>query len=307
MFPNHDRLFKQLISTFFIEFIELFLPQVREYLDGEVEIVPLDKEIFTDITSGDKHEVDLLMKVKFRGQDAYFLIHVENQASAQSDFPRRMFHYFARLHEKYGLPIYPVVIFSFDTPLRREPQQYEVAFPDRSVLQFQYRVIQLNQLSWRKFVNTPNPVACALMAKMKMKPEERPKVKLECLRLLATLRLDPAKTKLIGGFVESYLTLTAEELKRFERDLEKLVPQEKESAMEVLTYWEKKGLEEGLQRGKEELVFRQMQRRIGAFSSETQKRLEALTSDQLNDLGEALLDFTSKEDLENWFLGIKAQ
>ena len=306
MFPNHDRLFKQLISTFFIEFIELFLPQVREYLDGEVEIVPLDKEIFTDITSGDKHEVDLLMKVKFRGQDAYFLIHVENQASAQSDFPRRMFHYFARLHEKYGLPIYPVVIFSFDTPLRREPQQYEVAFPDRSVLQFQYRVIQLNQLSWRKFVNTPNPVACALMAKMKMKPEERPKVKLECLRLLATLRLDPAKTKLIGGFVESYLTLTAEELKRFERDLEKLVPQEKESAMEVLTYWEKKGLEEGLQRGKEELVFRQIQRRIGSFSSETEKRLEALTSDQLNDLGEALLDFTSKEDLENWFLGIKA-
>lgn len=302
MFPNHDRLFKQLISTFFIEFIELFLPQVREYLDGEVEIVPLDKEIFTDITSGDKHEVDLLMKVKFRGQDAYFLIHVENQASAQSDFPRRMFHYFARLHEKYGLPIYPVVIFSFDTPLRREPQQYEVAFPDRSVLQFQYRVIQLNQLSWRKFVNTPNPVACALMAKMKMKPEERPKVKLECLRLLATLRLDPAKTKLIGGFVESYLTLTAEELKRFERDLEKLVPQEKESAMEVLTYWEKKGRQEG----KEELVVRQMQRRIGAFSSETQKRLDALTSDQLNDLGEALLDFTSKEDLENWFLGIKA-
>ena len=303
MFPNHDRLFKQLISTFFIEFIELFLPQVSEYLDGEVEIVPLDKEIFTDITSGDKHEVDLLMKVKFRGQDAYFLIHVENQASAQSDFPRRMFHYFARLHEKYGLPIYPVVIFSYDTPLRAEPQQYEVAFPDRSVLQFHYRVIQLNRLSWRKFVNTPNPVACALMAKMKMKPQERPKVKLECLRLLATLKLNPAKTKLIGGFVESYLTLTAEELKRFERDLEKLVPQEKENSMEVLTYWEKKGRQEG----KEELVVRQIQRRIGVLVSETEKRLATLTSDQLDDLGVALLDFTSKEDLENWLSVVKAQ
>ena len=308
---NHDRLFKELLSTFFIEFIELFLPQVREYLDGDAEIIPLDKEIFTDVTSGDTHEVDLLMKVRFRGADAHFLIHVENQASAQSDFPRRMFHYFARLHEKYGLSIYPVVIFSFDTPLRPEPQQYAVAFPDRSVLQFNYRVIQLNRLSWRKFVNTPNPVACALMAKMKMTPTERPKVKLECLRLLATLKLDPARTKLIGGFVESYLTLTAEEFKRFERGLERLVPQEKEKAMEVLTYWEKKGREEGreegLQRGKEQLIIRQMQRRVGLITSETEKRLEGLTSEQLDDLGEALLDFTSAQDLEGWLSGVKVQ
>lgn len=308
---NHDRLFKELISTFFIEFIELFLPQVREYLDGDAEIVPLDKEIFTDVTSGNTHEVDLLMKVKFKGKDAFFLIHVENQSSAQSDFARRMFHYFARLHEKYGLPIYPVVIFSFDTPLREEPQHYEVAFPDLDVLQFNYRVIQLNRLSWRKFVNTPNPVACALMAKMKMKPEERPRVKLECLRLLATLRLDPARTKLIGGFVESYLTLTAEELKRFERALEKLVPQEKERAMEILTYWEKKGMEQGLQQGvlqgKEALVIRLLRRRVGSISSESEKRLEALTSEQLDDLGEALLDFTSVQDLEGWLSSVKVQ
>jgi hypothetical protein len=29
---DHDRLFKELISTFFIEFIELFFPQVLEYI-----------------------------------------------------------------------------------------------------------------------------------------------------------------------------------------------------------------------------------------------------------------------------------
>jgi hypothetical protein len=31
------------------------------------------------------------------------------------------------------------------------------------------------------------------MARMGMAPEERPRVKLECLRLLVTLRLDPAR------------------------------------------------------------------------------------------------------------------
>ena len=34
---------------------------------------------------------------------------------------------------------------------------------------------------------------------------ERPRVKLECLRLLATLRLNPARMRLISGFVDTYL------------------------------------------------------------------------------------------------------
>ena len=35
------------------------------------------------------------------------------------------------------------------------------------------------------------------------------RVKLECLRLLATLRLDPARMQLISGFVDTYLRLSA--------------------------------------------------------------------------------------------------
>ncbi len=81
---------------------------------------------------GEKHEVDLLMKVKFRGQEAFFLVHVENQATPQADFPKRMFRYFARLTEKYDLPVYPVVIFSYDAPLRPEPSRFEVTFPGKT-------------------------------------------------------------------------------------------------------------------------------------------------------------------------------
>jgi hypothetical protein len=46
---DHDRLFKELLTTFFFEFLELFVPQVTAYLDRE-SLVFLDKEIFTDIT-----------------------------------------------------------------------------------------------------------------------------------------------------------------------------------------------------------------------------------------------------------------
>ena len=41
-----------------------------------------------------------------------------------------MFNYFARFDEKFALPIYPIVIFSYDSPQKAAVNRYEVAFPD---------------------------------------------------------------------------------------------------------------------------------------------------------------------------------
>ncbi|MCA2764948.1 MAG: Rpn family recombination-promoting nuclease/putative transposase, partial [Microcystis sp. M151S2] len=188
---DHDRLFKELISTFFIEFIELFFPQLMDYLDRD-SITFLDKEVFTDVTEGERHESDLVAQVKFRGKESFFLIHVEAQESSRKWFNRRMFTYFARFHEKFVLPIYPIVIFSYSKPKRAAISQYVVDFPDFKVLEFNYQVVQLNRLNWRDFLNQSNPVASALMAKMNIAEKERAKVKAECLRLLITLKLNPA-------------------------------------------------------------------------------------------------------------------
>ena len=293
---DHDRLFKELLTTFFSEFVDLFLPDVSAVLDRNVAVVPMDKEVFSDVTLGEKHEVDVLMKARFRGEDAFFLIHVENQATAQADFPKRMFRYFARLTEKYDLPVYPVVIFSYDAPQRPEPDRFVVAFPKETVLQFKYRVIQLNRLPWRRFVRQENPVASALMAKMKMSAKDRPRVKAECLRLLASLKLDPARATLIGGFVDSYLDLTAQEMKQYERELTRFTPTERNETMEIMTSWHR----EGRMEGKETLVMRQLRRRFGTVSEEVTARIDRLSAEQLDDLGEALLDFGTVSDLEQW-------
>jgi hypothetical protein len=69
------------------------------------------------------------VKAKFRGKEAFFLIHVENQATAQEAFGQRMFKYFARLHEKYQLPVYPIVLFSYDSPKKLAASSYQVSFP----------------------------------------------------------------------------------------------------------------------------------------------------------------------------------
>ncbi|WP_313931754.1 hypothetical protein [Nostoc punctiforme] len=85
-----------------------------------------------------------------------------------------------------------------------------MTFPDLNVLEFRFAAIQLNRLSWRDFLTQPNPVAAALMSKMNIPKLERPQVKAECLRLLATLKLDPARMQLISGFVDTYLRLDAD-------------------------------------------------------------------------------------------------
>ena len=288
---DHDRLFKQLLRTFFGEFLELFLPEAAGYVEpGSLEF--LDKEVFTDLAAGDRHEVDLLVKCRFRGRAAFFLLHVETQSYPQEDFAGRMFRYFARLTEKYGLPVYPVVLFTYDAPLRPEAETYEVKFPDLDVLAFRFRVIQLNRLNWRDFVRRPNPVAAALMAKMKIAPQDRPRVKLECLRLLVTLKLDKARQALIREFMDSYLRLSAEEMRVYDREVETIDPPEREAVMQIVNEWET--------RGKANLVLRLLRRKFGEVPQSLQDRVGDLPVDALEGLAEALFDFTAIADAENW-------
>src|SRR5438045_1550602 len=127
---DHDRLFKELITTFFVEFIELFLPEVAAYLDAD-SLVALDKEIFTDVTEGQRYETDVLMRASFKEQNTYFLIHLENQSYPETNFGRRMFLYFANLYEEHDLPVYPIVLFSYDTPFRQELHIHEITFPNK--------------------------------------------------------------------------------------------------------------------------------------------------------------------------------
>ena len=301
---DHDRLFKELLTIFFLEFLALFFPDVLRSIDGEVEVVTLDKELFTDVTTGEVYEADLIFKVKFLGRDTYFLIHIEHQSTSQTGFPKRYFRYYTRIEDRFDLPVYPIVIFSYDKPLRPEPNHYSIAFSDLTVLQFEYRVIQLNRYSWRDFITQPNPVAAALMSKMRMLPGERAKVKAECLRLLVTLKLNPAKMRLISGFVESYLKLTAAENGAFLREIETFPPQEKEAFMEIMLVGEaegrKKGRREGRAEGRAEMVLAQVRKKLGTPSAQITEQINRLSLDQLQSLGLALLDFEIMTELDDW-------
>lgn len=62
-------------------------------------------------------------------------------------------------------------------------------------------------------------------------------------------------------------------------------------------------LQEGREEGRQSelrLVMRLLTRRLGTVSPELQSQIQELSLAQLEDLGEALLDFTAEGDLVNW-------
>ncbi|MEA3644063.1 MAG: DUF4351 domain-containing protein, partial [Lamprobacter sp.] len=63
--------------------------------------------------------------------------------------------------------------------------------------------------------------------------------------------------------------------------------------------WREEGREEGRQR-EAQLALRLLRRRLGTLSKAQQARIQALSADQLEELIEALLDFSAIADLETW-------
>ncbi len=61
-----------------------------------------------------------------------------------------------------------------------------------------------------------------------------------------------------------------------------------------------KGIQKGIQQERLNFIFRLLKRKVGDLSSELEGKIRNLSSDTLEDLGEALLDFNSTSDLIDW-------
>ncbi|AWO75027.1 transposase [Geobacillus thermoleovorans] len=244
---DHDRLFKELLSTFFEEFLLLFFPNVYEHIDVR-HLSFLTEELFTDVTAGEKHRVDLLVETKMKGEEGLIIVHVEHQSYAQRTFPERMFLYFSRLFQKYRRRILPIAIFSYDEH-HDEPSSLVVQFPFLTVLDFRFLTVELRKLPWREYIRRDNPVAAALLSKMGYNESEKVEVKKEFLRMLVRLELDEAKQRLLFGFFETYLRLSEAEEIQLRNEVSQMETKEAKQVMELIISYEQRGIEKGIQQG----------------------------------------------------------
>ncbi|WP_031405898.1 RpnC/YadD family protein [Geobacillus vulcani] len=244
---DHDRLFKELIRTFFEEFLLLFFPDMHEHIDFH-HLSFLSEELFTDVTAGEKYRVDLLVETKLKGEDGLIIVHVETQGYVQPSFAERMFLYFSRLYETYRTRIVPIAVFHYDS-LREEPSVFSMEFPFGEVLQFRFFPVALRKKQWREYIRHDNPVAAALLSQKGYTEREKVELKKEFLRMLVRLELDEARQRLLLGFFETYVKLTEEEEQQLQSEVKAMETKEREKVLELIISYEQKGKREGLEEG----------------------------------------------------------
>lgn len=251
-YVKHDQLFKELIHNFFNEFLEVFFPEVHKNIDFS-SIKPLSEELYTNLLDGENRRIDIAVEVKLKGEDTLIIVHVKPQSTHQKGFNHRMYRYFSMLYNKYQKPILPIAIFSYDSK-HIEHDQFTIEFPFFHVLTFNFLMIELKKMDWRDYIKSNNPVAAALLSKMGYTKEEKVQVKIEFLRMMVKMELDPARTRFITGFFEQYLTLDHEEEEKLMKEISQ--SENPEEFTELPISWEergiRKGLEQGLERGIEQ-------------------------------------------------------
>ncbi|MEW9674897.1 DUF4351 domain-containing protein [Lentibacillus sp. L22] len=245
-YTRHDQLFKQLINTFFEEFLEAFFPDIHHNIDFH-SIQPYPQEVYTDLIQGNTRRLDIIVETKLKGTDTVIIVHIEPQNEKQDNFHERMFRYFSLMYNKYQKPIVPIAIFSYSEKWERD--EYTMEFPFAHVLTFQYLTLHLRKKNWRDYIKSDNPAAAALLSKMGYKKEEKVQVKIEFLRMMTRMELDPARERLIYGFFETYLILSEKEEEEMAKEIKQLPDAEK--IMELPISYEERGIEKGKEIGKE--------------------------------------------------------
>ncbi|WP_100897883.1 DUF4351 domain-containing protein [Nostoc flagelliforme] len=215
------------------------------------------------------------------------ILHLEFQTKLESTppLPLRMLDYWVRLYRLYRLPITQVVVLL----LPPSPETViETAFTVETT-RHEYRVIRLWEENPELFLNDP-----ALLPLASLAATTQPQALLQQV-VVKVNQVEPRQRPEISAYTQILAGL------KYKKDLIRQLFREG-IMRESVIYQEI--LREGEQRGQQReraLILRQLTRRVGELPQEVLDRIETLSLEQLENLGEALLDFQAQADLETWF------
>ncbi len=223
------------------------------------------------------------------------ILHIEFQTQPLKEIPFRMLDYSIRLHRKYpNLNIHQVVIYLLESssPLVK---QNEFKLPNTY---HRFNLICLWEVPTETFLETPGLLPFAVLSQT----DNREKVlrqigeKIEGIANRTNQSNISASTAILAGLLLEKSII--QRLLREEIMKESVIYQEIEA----------KGIEKGKQEGrlegrKEEglsFVVRLLNRRLGLISLPLEQKIRQLSLNNLEALGEALLDFQTEADLSDW-------
>ena len=306
---NYDESWKEALNEYFDSFLSFFFLSAYEAIDWTQIPESLDKELqeITASAETEKRIADKLYKVWLLDKrQAWILIHIEIQSNYDVDFEERMYTYNYRAFDLYHKFVVGLAILGDTSPTWR-PNSYDKAMLDCELsLKFPIAKILDYESRWDELESNTNPFAIIVMAHLKTKAttgnlSEREQWKWILIRGLYERGLTKEQVVKLFKIIDTMMTLPKQlqiglvaKIKRFEEEKKMpLISPTEQLASE-------RGELRGEQRGKQQLIIRQLNRRIGEIESSLINAVLTLTVEQLELLGEALLDFSSITDLEQW-------
>ncbi len=290
---GYDQLFKTILERQLQAFLELFFPEEAARLDFQT-LRFIDKEVFANVPLGEVRRADVVAELQTRdGQPELVLVHIEVQATPESDFARRMFEYYAVLRLHYRLPIFPIVVY-----LRRgsssRMEEYQESLFGQNLLTFRYHSLALARLEAEEYVGT-SPLGVALSAMMSREAiRNRVRLRLSMLERVVASELDEALKHLLVNVIETFFELTGEEAEEYRRIVS---GKEYRAVQEVELTWADKLMEKGREEGREEgvvegsrrMLLRLLTAKFGELPQESKARIEALSAADLDSLLDRVL------------------
>lgn len=278
----YDNTCKYLAEKFPAAFVSWLLP-----IDESTDVQVLKTELIQEPIRADS-----LVFLQTNNQ----ILHLEFETRPYSDPPIafRMLDYYVRLKRQYSCSINQVVIFLQQTA---SEQVFVSEYTDANT-RHGYRVIRLWEQDPALLLSVPGLLPLATLSQT-----NSPRTLLEQIATQIATIEEPTQQADLLACTQVLAGL------RFEKDLIRQLFR-KETMRGSVIYQEirEDGLLEGRQLGllegrkDEALSFltRQLTRRIGAIAPETREQIQTLSVEELEDLGEALLDFSEASDLTNW-------
>jgi hypothetical protein len=303
-----DSPWKQILREYFPQAVQFFFPNTAALIDWTRPYEFLDKEfqsISRDAEVGRRYADQLVKVWLLEGTEVWLLLHLEVQSQRESGFAERVFVYNLRIFELYRqIPVSLAILC--DESLSWRPHRYGVEYPDTQ-LNFNFGIVKL--LDWRdrteELDSISNPFAVVVLAHLKLietkrSVEQRKAWKFRLTKMLYERGYERQQILDLYRFID-WLIILPEPLER--EFWQELQTYEEERKVTYVTNAERFGFERGIQEGlanERSLILRLLTRRIGPIAPPLETQIRSLSLTQLEDLGEALLDFTQPSDLENW-------
>ena len=218
------------------------------------------------------------------------ILHIEFQTQPKAEIPFRMLDYRVRLYRRFPDKLVIQIVIYLQPTTSDLVYQNSFTIPRT---RHKYRVIRLWEQPFKNFLTVPGLLPFAALSKTSDREAT--------LRQVAA-RLDNIQQNSIQNNVRASTAILAGLI--LEKDLVKQILRSdimKESVIyqDILQEGLQLGLQQGLQQ-QQALILRLLNRRLGNIPTNLQTIIEQLSQTQLEDLTEALMDFTTLSDLSNW-------